>query len=408
MTGRTPPQNVPEDDFERTAELPVLDVNALEAVPGWVRARAGEAGPRSRSTDALMQAESARIQAQAQAEDLARQLEERRRVEQVLRDEVACLREQAQEQPLAAALTQAETRIQGLLAMAGQHSATLTEASAEIARLRTVAEKDAVALEEGRRRCEALEAELTRTRLAPGVAVATAQADPALRARLAARDEELRGLKESASASALWQRELMSQMRLAEGSLQRAQAELEEAKAELARTRANEAQLFTAAQQAQAAELAAREHLGEREVLLREIRQQLQVLWEDALMPRETGLALMGGLTAGVQTWRIPPGVTRLLIRTDSDTEVPHVLGERTSIGRSTDNDLQLDVTSISRHHALILAGPVQTIIEDLHSTNGVRVNGRRVKRQSLRDGDTVLIGKAQFRFVLRAVVEAE
>jgi len=50
----------------------------------------------------------------------------------------------------------------------------------------------------------------------------------------------------------------------------------------------------------------------------------------------------------------------------------------------------------------VILAGPTHTIIEDLNSTNGVIVNGRRVLRQTLKDGDVVVIGKAPFRFAVR------
>jgi chromosome segregation ATPase len=96
-------------------------------------------------------------------------------------------------------------------------------------------------------------------------------------------------------------------------------------------------------------------------------------------------------------------GATRLLIRTDGDTEVVHVLGRKTTVGRTPDNDLQIDAKFISRHHAVILAGPAHAIIEDLNSTNGVTVNNRRITRQPLKDGDSVVIGKTQFRFVVRA-----
>ena len=81
----------------------------------------------------------------------------------------------------------------------------------------------------------------------------------------------------------------------------------------------------------------------------------------------------------------LPDGAARLLIHTDEGREVVHVLGRKTSVGRTPDNDLQIDAKFISRHHAVILAGPTQTIIEDLNSTNGVQVNGRRVTRQALR-----------------------
>ncbi len=97
-----------------------------------------------------------------------------------------------------------------------------------------------------------------------------------------------------------------------------------------------------------------------------------------------------------------PDGATRLLIRTDEGREIVYVLGRKTSVGRTPDNDLQIDAKFISRHHAVILAGPTQTIIEDLNSTNGVQVNGRRVTRQPLQDGDLVSIGRQQYRFAVR------
>ena len=83
-----------------------------------------------------------------------------------------------------------------------------------------------------------------------------------------------------------------------------------------------------------------------------------------------------------------------------------HVLGRRTSIGRAPDNDLQIEADFISRHHAVILVGPVHTIVEDLNSSNGVHVNGRRVTRQILRDGDVVHFARLQYRFVVRRAGE--
>jgi chromosome segregation ATPase len=98
----------------------------------------------------------------------------------------------------------------------------------------------------------------------------------------------------------------------------------------------------------------------------------------------------------------VPEAAARLLIQTEEGREVVHVLGRRTSIGRTPDNDLQIDAKFISRHHAVILVGPVHSIIEDLNSTNGVYVNGRRITRNTLKDGDTLLFGRAQYRFAVR------
>jgi chromosome segregation ATPase len=99
-------------------------------------------------------------------------------------------------------------------------------------------------------------------------------------------------------------------------------------------------------------------------------------------------------------------GATRLLIHSADGREVVHVLGRKTSIGRTPDNDLQLDAKSISRHHAVILVGLASAVIEDLNSTNGVHVNGRRVTRQTLRDGDQIAIGRTHYRFVVRKAAD--
>jgi len=90
------------------------------------------------------------------------------------------------------------------------------------------------------------------------------------------------------------------------------------------------------------------------------------------------------------------------LIRIDGDQPVTHVLSRRTRIGRAAGCELQIDSTSVSRHHALIVVGARDVFIEDLNSTNGVLVNGRKVTRQLLNDGDAVTIGDIQFRYIAR------
>jgi pSer/pThr/pTyr-binding forkhead associated (FHA) protein len=46
--------------------------------------------------------------------------------------------------------------------------------------------------------------------------------------------------------------------------------------------------------------------------------------------------------------------------------------------------------------------GPNEAIIEDLNSTNGVIVNGRKVTRQILTDGDILIIGETEFRYAAK------
>ncbi len=95
--------------------------------------------------------------------------------------------------------------------------------------------------------------------------------------------------------------------------------------------------------------------------------------------------------------------VQRVLIREVEGEEVVFTLGKRTTIGRTADNDIHIDTTFISRHHAVLLSNPDQCVVEDLNSTNGVMINGRPVTRQALRDGDTLTIGKTEFRYQQRA-----
>jgi hypothetical protein len=97
-----------------------------------------------------------------------------------------------------------------------------------------------------------------------------------------------------------------------------------------------------------------------------------------------------------------PENSKRVLIRQEGNAEVVHPIGRRTSIGRTPENDIQIDTVHVSRRHAVLLSNSDHCIVEDLNSTNGVLVNGRRIGRQLLQDGDTVMIGKTEFRYQQR------
>ena len=93
----------------------------------------------------------------------------------------------------------------------------------------------------------------------------------------------------------------------------------------------------------------------------------------------------------------------RMLVRTDGDAGIVHVLGRRTTVGRTPDNDLRINAEWISRHHAVVLQTSAGTVLEDLNSTNGVLVNGLRVARRQLEPGDLVTFGKSGFRYLVKA-----
>jgi len=75
-------------------------------------------------------------------------------------------------------------------------------------------------------------------------------------------------------------------------------------------------------------------------------------------------------------------------------------LGDGTfKIGRASDNDLVLQNSMVSTHHAEITVSGHQYAIKDLNSTNGILVNGKVVKSHKLRNGDEVVVGETAFVF---------
>jgi len=73
--------------------------------------------------------------------------------------------------------------------------------------------------------------------------------------------------------------------------------------------------------------------------------------------------------------------------------EFPIVNDKPIIVGRSSDLDMVLVEDMVSRKHARITMQQDQIWIEDLGSTNGSFVNGEKIKRARLKEGDRVLIG---------------
>ena len=69
-------------------------------------------------------------------------------------------------------------------------------------------------------------------------------------------------------------------------------------------------------------------------------------------------------------------------------------------VGRSGDVQIVLSEDMVSRRHARIQFDGQRITIEDLGSTNGTFVNGEKIKRADLKEGDRVLIGSSIFKVV--------
>jgi predicted component of type VI protein secretion system len=72
-------------------------------------------------------------------------------------------------------------------------------------------------------------------------------------------------------------------------------------------------------------------------------------------------------------------------------------------VGRSRDCDITVEDPNVSRHHAEVRPSGGSWIVRDLGSTNGVKVNGRRIQGpQSLKPGDSIELGTSRLNFDLR------
>lgn len=70
--------------------------------------------------------------------------------------------------------------------------------------------------------------------------------------------------------------------------------------------------------------------------------------------------------------------------------------GNIKTIGRSPGAQFIVDAALVSRLHCRLSAGATELQVDDLDSTNGTFVNGTRVKRSSLREGDRLGVGRVE------------
>jgi len=302
--------------------------------------------------------------------------------------DVELTRLRAVEASLSGALEAARSATATVTARAGEHEAALNEARTRVATLEAE-------LAAGRKHGAGLEEELARVRGEMeewAGALRTAQLERSghlasitsgearvkqLEDRVAEQVEMLRTLQTASDAAIARTHELEADLRAAEDGISRLESQLRGRNARVSELEKANQQWRHTLDETRAAHISTDTHLALRD-------------------------AAHADAEEGAVREPAADGATRLLIRSEGATEVMHVLGRKTSVGRTPDNDLQIDAKYISRHHAVILAGPAHTIIEDLNSTNGVMVNGRRISRQALKDGDQVTIGRAEYRFAVR------
>ena len=427
-------------DLEDTADYPPVAAPTPAPVPAhapaddtWVMPKLEEAstpaaaltpGPVAEDLLRPYLEENSKLRAEVSAtsadrDDLQQQLERRnasqRELEHRLQSETERLAQ------LQADAAQFDRRGAELAVELEARTAQLRSADAERAELRArfeSAQAELTAHAQQRERQAASQSEAERERAQHGLALARSQEDLSeLQRRVAGHCEALRAVE--------GQRQIYdSMLREREEMLDQAgaRAQAAEARAHAAEARAQEAErVLTQRPPEPDPELPRRiaaleAQLGESQAEVRTLAEQLQRAQEsaaalrtelDARSAAEADAAPGSALAAEPELEPEPEPmpkseVTRLLVRTTGDTGIVHELGRRTTIGRTPDNDLRIDEDFISRRHAVVLTGPKGTIVEDLNSTNGVYVNGARVVRHELREGDLLIIGQTGFRYVLK------
>ena len=70
--------------------------------------------------------------------------------------------------------------------------------------------------------------------------------------------------------------------------------------------------------------------------------------------------------------------------------------GSIKTIGRSAGAEFIVDAGLVSRLHCQLTAGAAELAVVDLESTNGTFVNGQRITRATLKEGDTLGVGRVE------------
>ena len=226
------------------------------------------------------------------------------------------------------------------------------------------------------------------------------QALAAAEAKHAEQSAEIEQLEAEAATHEEEMTVLMAHLHEARRPVQGVQADIKRLSDELALKTLNVDQLTEENRNLRTTLERTRGALEERELLIRRLERNANSN-ANALGRLQTSIERLG--TASVPGSPAPASeFIAELVRLDGNEHTAYPLARRTRIGRAAGCEMQIDSQSVSRNHAMLLKGARELIVEDLNSTNGVLVNGRKVSRQVLSDGDVLTIGETQFRCVLK------
>jgi len=106
--------------------------------------------------------------------------------------------------------------------------------------------------------------------------------------------------------------------------------------------------------------------------------------------------------TQGVDVEKVRMGGRLFILHQDTGPDAPrdHILSTpETVIGRSTEADIQIDASDLSRKHVKLYRDGDVYHCKDLDSRNGVHLNGTLIASATLQDGDVIQLGSIIFFF---------
>jgi len=115
--------------------------------------------------------------------------------------------------------------------------------------------------------------------------------------------------------------------------------------------------------------------------------------------PQQTMIYRPPAVAAGVAEEEAPPPPEREVVTLTVAGHRHEVTKPRVVLGRSRQCDVRVPDVNVSRRHAELRQEAATYWIVDLDSTNGTVVNGQRVERERLRDGDTITLGSTDIVF---------
>lgn len=90
-----------------------------------------------------------------------------------------------------------------------------------------------------------------------------------------------------------------------------------------------------------------------------------------------------------------------IVLRDDKPIDQITFTGDMAVIGRKSDCDISIKDPAISGNHARLQKINESYMIQDLGSTNGIHIKGRRIKQQVLKNEDVVTIGAHKLKFLI-------